>query len=250
MKRNLLLLFALGTLLTLGTTTSNLMAQGGASPAQPAQQKPPIPVVVVDYMYLMDIHPQLFVEMNTLTQKLKLAQDKVQGDMQQLQLKQKELSALTPGTPDYTMKMDEFRKSESDIKLRAINEEEALQLTELHANYQAYQEIKLMVERYASANNILLVINHIDIARRLPAEKSLQTMSVELSQMPTVVWRNPTYDITPAIEKWLNDTYAAKNIAPVNYEQLKEQRFGAKPGGIAQPPQTSVATGAGQPGRQ
>ena len=252
MKRNLLLLFALGTLLTLGITTSNLMAQGNApatnQPANP-QTKPPIPVVVVDFMYLMEIHPQLHVERNNLDQKLKQAQTKVQGDLVQLQNKQKELSGIAIGTPGYSEKMDEIRKIDSDIKLRAINEEEALQLNDIRINYQAYQEIKNMIDAYARNNNILLVINHLDIARRLPVEKTPQTMDVELSQMQTVICRNPAYDITPAIEKWLNDTYVPKGFAAVNYEQLKEQRFNQRPAGGTQSPTNVAVAPASGPGR-
>ena len=251
MKRNLLLLFALGTLLTLGTITTNLMAQGGNAPAQPAanqQTKPQIPVVVVDFIYLMEIHPQLYVESNNLLQKNKQAEDKVQNELMQLQNRQKELLALTPGLPDYAAKVDELRKAEADIKLRAMNEGDSLQMSELRSNYQAYQEIKAMIDAYAKNNNILLVINYFDIARHLPAEQSPQTMNAELTQLPTVVWRNPVYDITPAIEKWLNDTYGPKGFPAVKYETLKEQRFGTKPGGATQP--TNVATGTGQQGRQ
>ena len=250
MKRTLLLLFAMGTLLTLGTTTSNLMAQGAgaAQPAANQQQKPQIPVVVVDFMYLMEIHPQLYVETNNLNQKIKQVSEKFQNDTVQFQNKQKELQGLTPGTQSYAEKMDELRKSEAEIKLRAMNEEDSLQLIELRANYQAYQEIKAMIDAYAKNNNILLVVNHIDIARRLPKEQSPQTMSAELSQMPTVVYRNTAFDITPAIEKWLNDTWGPKGIPAVDYETVKDQRFGTKPGGAA--PQTNVATaGAGGVGR-
>ena len=259
MKRTLLLLFVLGVFLTSGTT-SNLMAQavqGGTAPAQPAatatqpaanpQTRPQIPVVVVDYMYLMEIHPKLSVEMNGLEQKAKAMQQNFQNDALQLQNMQKELSSSPAGSPDYTKQMEAIRKFDADARLRAIKEEESLQLAEIQCNYQAYQEIKGKVEAYARTNNILVVINHVDIARRLPAEKSLQTMGLELSQMPTIAWRNPNLDITPAIENWLNDDYAKQNIKPVNYDQLKEQRF--RSGGGTQLP-TNVATGAGQPGRQ
>jgi len=260
MKRNLLFLLALGAFLASGTLTSVLMAQGapgaGVQPTQnaanpqPQANKPIIAVVAVDYLYLMDIHPQLFAERNALNQQFKATGELFRKEYEKLQNMQREIDVITPGTQEYSVKMEAARKFKSDVDLRAIKDQEEFQIKGLNIEYQAYQEIKNMVERYAVANNILVVINHVDIARRLPEEKTVDIKELELTQMSTVVWVNPLYDITQAIENWLNDTYEKKGFQAVNYKQLIEQKFGSRSAnGGTQQPQTNVAAGPGQVGR-
>ncbi len=245
MKRTLLCLLAMVALVASGTVTSNLLAQQGAvaqPAANPQQQQaaaPLIPVAVVDYMYLMDIHPKLYADMNALMQNQKAASEKLQADRTQLAAMQRELEAMTVGTPDYTKKMEDIRRADSEFKIRAAKMSEEIQMAGLHANYNAFLEIKNMVNVYAERYNIAVVINNMDVARRLPKERSPETMSAEMSQLETTVaCHQSAYSITPAIEGWLNNTYKGKYDV-VNFDQLKEQRF-AKP-----QQQTSVATGPG-----
>lgn len=263
MKRNLLFFLVLGAFLASGSHTSILMAQGAAgaggqlaqtsvSPQQPQSQtnKPPIPVVVVDYLYLMQIHPVFFAEMNAWEQKVTQANEKIRQEVENLQKMRRELEVLTPGTPDFSQKAEAARQYEAGINLRAMKNNEEAQLEEINIAYKAYQEIKSMVERYAVGNNIYVVINHVDIARRLPAEATVETKSAELAQFPTtVVWRNPNLDITSAIEKWLNDTYEPKGYKSVNFDQLKEQRLANRSANGGAQSQTNVAVGPGQTGR-
>ena len=257
MKRILLFLLALGTFLALSALTTELMAQGGVQPVQtsanpaPANQapanKPPIPVVVVDYIYLMDIHPQLYADMNVLNQQFKQTSELVRKDLETWQNMQRELEGITPGTTEYSTKMEAARKFKADVELRAIKDQEDFQMKELNITYRAFQEIKGMIDQYAKKNNILVVINHVDIVRRLPAEKTAETKNVELSQIPTVIWVNPIYDITTAIENWLNEFYVPKGYEAVNYPQLIEQKFGARTRNTGTQTPTNVALPNNQP---
>jgi len=256
MKRTLLLLFVLGAFLASGTTATDLMAQqGGAAPAQPAanpQPQPQIPAVVVDTMYLMQIHPKLYAEKNALLQSQKQARDALQLKAQEYQNMMRELQGLTPGTPEYSKKSNEVRQFEFDLNLQANDLSEKAQLNLIIINYNAYQEIKKYVDTFAKQSNIVLVFNHIDIARQLPVEQkpSPETMDTELSVTQAVIWRNPSYDITGHIEKMIDQAYANNpNYPKVNFEQVKQQMLGQRSAaGGAQPP-TGVAT-PGQPIRQ
>lgn len=266
MKRNLLFLFALGTLLTLGTATSNLMAQGaqgGAAPANPHVNPPaaasnaaPIPVLLVDIMYLMQVHPKFHAEKNALIQNQKAARDQLQLDMQKLQNMSRELQALQPGTPAYSNKLDELRRFEFELNNRAAKLSDEAQLRQLSSSYIAYQEIKNCVNVFARQNNVVVVINYLDVVRHMPTEQlpspeqlpPPEAMEAEMSLMQSVVWRNAGYDITSKIEGMINQTYAGK-YPPVDYEQVKAQMFGKSPVGASQPP-TNIATGTGMTGRQ
>ena len=261
MKRNLLFHLALGAFLASITVTSNLMAQGGnvAAPPANAPANPPvnsqaaptapkqqIPVVVVDYLYLMEVHPFLHVETNKLLQRKKTANDNVQKDMDQLQKLQRELQTLTSGSSQYSAKMEEIRIFQANAQLRAIKENEEIELAALQLQYNAFKEIKSMVEFFAKNNSISVVINNTDIARRLPAERSPQTMDAEMSQMQGIVWFVPGLDITQHIEKMLNDNYKPKGYEAVNYEKLKEQMLGNRPAAGPPTPPTDIATRPGQ----
>ena len=265
MKRNLLFLLALGVFLASMTITSTLMAQvpqGGnaaspvtspagqpaAAPAANPQPRPQIPLAVIDYVYLMEIHPQLYAETNKLLQRKKLANEAIQKDMDQLQKLQRELNGPTSGSPQYTAKMDEIRIFQANAQLRAVKENEEIELLALQFQYNAFVEIKGLVQRFAQTNNISVVINNMDITKRLPAERSPQTMDAEMSQMQGIVWIVPGLDITHYIEKMLNDTYIPKGYAAVDYNKIKEQMYGNKPGGGVAPPPTGVSQVPGQPG--
>ena len=256
MKRNLLFLLALGAFLASVTVTTNLMAQGGnvaapmatapanqpANPqaAVPATQKPPIPMAVVDYLYLMEIHPQLYAEMNKLNLQKKAVEDKIKSNVDELQRLQKELQGLTTGSPQYSAKMEEIRNLQVRIQASAMTEQDKFDLAELHLLYNAFMEIKSMVQFFAVSNNISVVINNLDISRRLPAERSPQTMDAEMSQIQGIVWVLPGLDITQHIEKMLNETHGPKGYATVDYKVIREQKYGARP---ANSP--AVATGPG-----
>ena len=258
MKRNLLSLLALGVFLASVAVTSNLMAQGGNgatppvtapanqpvnSPAAPVAQKPLIPMAVVDYLYLMEIHPQLYAETNKLNLQKKAVEEKLKRDMDEVQNLQKELQALTTGSPQYSAKMEEIRNLQLRIQATAMSEQDKFDLAELQLFYNAFKEIKGLVKSFAVSNNISIVINNTDIYRRLPAERSPQTMDAEISsQMQGIVWVVPGLDITQHIEQMLISTYKPNGYDVVNYETIKQQKYGGpKPGpgsltGVAQNP--------------
>ena len=266
MKRNLLFLLALGVLLASVAFTSILLAQapGGNVVAPPTnapaansqpnpQPRPQIPVAVVDYVYLLEIHPFLYAETNKLLQQKKQANDSMQKDMEQLQKLQRELQSIITGTPQYSAKMEEIRVFQAGAQLRAIKQTEEIDLAALQLQYNAFKEIRGMVQLFAQNNNISVIINNPDISRRLPVEnstqKSTQAMDMEMSQMQGVVWFLPGLDITSHIEKMLNDTYTPKGYDIVDYNKYKEQVYG-KPSGGAAMQAPGVATGSGQPVRQ
>ena len=258
MKRNLLFLLALGVFLASVAVTSHLMAQGGNvaapmgtapaaqpanAPAAPASQRPQIPVAVVDYLYLMEIHPQLYAEMNKLDLQKKAAEDKIKKDMDEVQKLQKELPGYTTGSPQYSAKMEEIRNLQVRIQANAMSEQDRINLAELQLLYDAFKDIKGMVQFFAQSYNISIVINNLDISRRLPAEKSPQTMDAEMSQINGIVWIVPSLDITQHIEKMLNDNFGPKGYPVVDYRIIKEQKYGSKPANTP----TGIATAPGQP---
>ena len=257
MKRTLLLLFVLGAFLTSGIATANLMAQGvqgGVAPAQqvtnpPAgvtpsatnQQQQTPTVMVVDYLYLMDIHPKLYAESNALLQNRQKMQNDLQAEQQQLQTKSRELNGFDPGTEPFTKKREELYRLQADLESRAINASEKFQLDQLTITYNAYLEIKYYVDLYAKRFNAHVVLNHIDVNRRLPKEQSPESRSMEMEQIQLpVAWIHSQLDLTPYIEQTLNETHTGngKNYQKVDYAQVKEQRFnGGKPSvGGTQPP--------------
>ena len=260
MKRNLLFLLALGVFLASAAFTSNLMAQGGsvaappanapanppANPqAAPAAPKPLIPVAVVDYKYLMQIHPKLYAETNLLIQNQKSFKEKYDAQTKELQNLSRELEGISPGTQGYTQKKEDLRRKSLDLEISAADFTEQNQTQLLKSSYYAYQDIKKLIDNIVKENNIVVVIDFIDIPRQLPTEQTLETMMMELSQPQTVVSYNPNYDITQFVEQRLVTLYTGKYPA-VNFFEVKKQMFSKAPNGPASP--SSVASGANQPG--
>ena len=255
MKRNVLSLIAMAALVASGTLTSTLLAQGGApvgnpnpQPAAPATapaNAPPIPVMVVDFLYLMEIHPELYAVRNTLIQESQKAETGFQAEVQQLQNKGRELQGPAPGTAEYTAKKEELLRLQADLELRARSHSEKLQMQLMTAQYNAFVDIKYFIDYYARQNNVLLVINSIDVKRRLPAEKSLdsQAMEMEQVQLPVVCFQ-PQMDMTRVIEGWLDQQYVQSGkFTKVDYNKIKEQMFGPQRSGAAP---TQIANPGGQ----
>jgi len=254
MKRNLLFLLVLGAFLASVAVTSNLMSQGGNVAAPPATgtpqatspaPRPPIPVAVVDYKYLMQIHPKLFADTNTVIQAQKDFKVKYESQVKDLQGLNRELEGITAGSADYTRKREELRRRTTDLEISAADYSEKNQTFLIQANYSAYQDIKKLVDITVKENNIIVVMDFLDIPRQMPVEQTLESMMFELTQSQSIVSCNPNYDITPIIEQKLNLQFAGKYPA-VNFSEFKQQMFGGRsPAGPVSLP-TSVANGNNQ----
>ena len=260
MKRNLLFLLSLGVFLASVAVTSHLMAQGTNGTAPPANvpanppvsssavqpaQRPPIPVAVVDYKYLMQIHPKLYAETNLLIQNQKAFKDQYDTEMKVLQSLNRELEGIAAGSADYTRKREELRRRTTDLEISAADFTELNQTQLLKSNYYAYQDIKKIIDGVVKEHNIIVVIDFIDIPRQLPAEQTLETMMLELTQTQTVVSYNPNFDITRTVEQALNNLFAGKYPA-VNFAEVKKQMFNKTPAAGPASSPTNVATGSGQ----
>jgi Outer membrane protein (OmpH-like). len=248
MKRILSSLLLTFALLASAGAISQLMAQ----PAQPVavQQATQYPLVVVDYAYLMEIHPKLSAEVAALEANFKQKGQAFQQDIAKLQEMEKEVVGLQPGTLDYTQKVDQFRRRQSDLGLQIKTIEEQMQLERIRVTYDAYAEIKLMIEELAKRNNINVVINYLDVIKRLPEQQTVQTKQLELFDEPVILWRNPAFDITSTVESMLVSKYTGngKPYAAVNYNEVKARMLNSlQTGSNAAQGGTSVAAPGGQP---
>ena len=237
MKRILLCLFATGAFFVSGMVTSTLMAQGGqllqggagqpvAATAQPAAPQQTIAVAVVDYEYLITIHPKRYAVEQDVQKRMEQESGKVKTEQQRMLDIQKKLQTVPPGTTDYTQLTMDIRRIEADLQInreKILNEVNMQQVYTMHG---AYTDIKACVERYATHNNILVVLNSPDIARRLPQEpsQSLIAAAMHAEFNPTAIWVNPNLDITMGIENMLNDMYAS-TYPKVNFEDIKKQVY-------------------------
>jgi len=232
-----------------GSVVSNPAPMAGnPAPSAPAQANAPqIPVAVVDYDYLMIIHPKLAAEKAAQNQNNQQLEAKFMAEYQDLQARGKAITTVNPGTKEYSDRMDKQRRDEADWQLRMQSAKEAVILQRLELEYAAFYEIKVLVDNIAKRNNIIIVLNYINIARRLPDEvtPSAQTKDVEMGnqlQMP-IAWVHPNVDLTVVVEKTLNDTWGPKGYAAVNFKALKDQLSGnAKPAGTVPTTGTNVAT--------
>ena len=263
MKRTLLSLLLAAAFLAIGGASTQLMAQGAANPQpaarqpqQPApqQQAAPIPIVVVDYTYLLNIHPVLYANRNNIQERLKQAEQRDATDKAQMLEMQKKLQLATAGTSEYTQIMADMRRLESENKIKNDEILNNLRLEDVKSSYSAYIDIQTMVRAVAEKSNIILVLNNVDVTRLLPDESvpSLPTMSALANYEPLVMWHHPNFDITSVIEGMLVEKYTGpgKPYAAVNYNEVKKQMFNQQmPGGAPAPQGTTVASPGGQPVR-
>jgi len=257
MKRTLSSLLLALALLAAGVAASQLMAQTGAVPviatAQPAQQRAAIPVAVVDFALLMEIHPQLHAHMAQLEEYAKKKDIEIQQEYIKLQADEKALVGIQPGTVEFTNKQNELRLALSEWQIKRDTIGQDVQRREILMTYSAYTDIKAMVEVFASGNNISVVINHLDIAKRLPdlkpgEEPSLQVKNSHLSRIPLVVYHSQGFDITPYVEDMLVKKYVDTRLFPrVDYAELKKKAFGMQPGGGGVAPVNPGVAVQGQP---
>ena len=264
MKRILLCLFATGAFFVSGMVTSTLMAQPGQVPqggamqpaaavVQPAAAAPQqtIAVAVVDYEYLVMIHPKRYATSQTIQKRVELESANAKTEQQRGLDIQRKLQNTPPGTQEHTQLTTDIRRIEAELQ---INQEKVLseiQKEQVYALYGAYTDIKGCVERYAKHNNILVVINSPDLGRRLPQEPSQALMAAAMHAEfnPTAIWTHPQLDITLNIENMLNDMYAGSNLPKVNFEDIKKQVYGnpqAPGGGAPANSSTNVAIPNGQ----
>lgn len=247
MKRILLCLLATGAFFAFGMAASTLMAQGAQPATQPGANKPAIPVAVVDYEYLVLVHPQLYDVKNKLQNRIKLEEQKFVQEGQKFNDMRKKQQQAPVGSQEYTQLTTELRRMESEIQIDRENILNKLQMDQIYAMYGAYKDIKECVEAYATYHNILVVINNLDISKRLPQEQSLMATAMQAEFTPTVMWTHPGYDITMHIEGMINQKYA--NLPKVDFEEIKKQMFGGQRGNENAVPvnnSTNVAT----PGQQ
>ena len=254
MKRILLCLLTAGAFLAPAMAASILMAQGPVTAAQPAaaQQvaanKPQIPVAVVDYEYLVLVHPNLYATKNALQERIKLEEQKLLPQRQKLLDVQKKLQLAQPGTQEFMQLTTELRRMDAEGAIEQEKIGNELQMEQIYAFYGAYKDIKECVEAYAVHNNILVVINSPDITKRLPNESasSLRSTVMQAEFIPTVMWVTPNLDMTMHIEGMINQKYA--NLPKVDFNMIKNQMYGTPAGnGAGVGAGTSVATGPVNP---
>jgi len=258
MKRILLCLLTTGTFFVSGMVTSTLMAQGGQLPqggtvqpaaaiAQPVAPQQTIAVAVVDYEYLVMIHPKRYAASQGIQKRVELESANAKTEQQKVLDIQRKLQQITPGTQEHTQLTTDMRRIEAEFQINQEKVGNEIQVEQVYAIYGAYTDIKACVERYAKHNNILVVINSPDLGRRLPQEQSqaLMTAVMHAEFNPTAIWTHPQLDITLNIENMLNDMYAS--YPKVNFEDFKKLAFrnpqtpgGATPAAPANP--TNVAT--------
>lgn len=254
MKRILLCLLATGAFFAFGMVTSKLMAQGGQPVAQSgatAQQPvstPPIALAVVDYEYLVAVHPKRYAFSLDIQKRIKAEEEKAMTVRQNMVDIQKKLQLLPPGDRDYTKLTADLRRMDSELKIAQEGVANQIQMEQIYALYGAYVDIKACVERYARTYNILVVINSPDITRRLPQDPS-QNLTAALLQAefsPTAVWTHPNLDITLGVENLLVEMHTAAGYKKVNFEDIKKQMYPTSPGAGAATG-TNVATGPANP---
>ncbi|MCL2349621.1 MAG: OmpH family outer membrane protein [Planctomycetaceae bacterium] len=225
MKRILLALLLAGVF-TVSGMVANVMAQGtqpplqrqAAPPSQPAATAPAqqIPVLIVDIPLLMKKHPYLFQQRQVFEGKMKGWQAELEAKRQLLQKQAKELEQMTAGTAGYSQKKDELVKKDAEIRADAMRYDEQAQNEEITVMYGIYVEIKTFVGMIAQQNNAIAVFPFTQpstvMKPKAPnAEPTLQQMDMEIQLMSKqpLVWTNPAYDITAAVQQYIDQKYAA-----------------------------------------
>ena len=191
----------LPAVLIFGALVSAMAATAAAQqPAAPAATQASVDVVLVDIQAVFKEHPYFNQRMKEFQTDAEAAEAQIKKERDQLRTMMEELGRIKAGTQEY--KDFEAQVFEARTKLDTKIQLQRKEFVQREAKivHQAYQEIQQIVERFATANNISVVLKF----NRDPADPENPTAIARDLQGP-VVYYAKYLDITPHIIKLMKE---------------------------------------------
>ncbi len=170
--------------LSIVTAQSTAVAQN----AQPQQ----LPIVVIDIGYILENHPTMKGEMESIQAKMKDADTKM-AQRRDAIIKQMEMlrQQYEPGTPEYEAEEKKIAEQDTEFRLALIKEKKKFEEMQAQVVYQIYTDISSQLSVLSKSYGTNLVVR---ISRQKMDPKKPETVQLVMSQ--EVVYYNPSIDVT------------------------------------------------------
>ncbi|MFO0912444.1 MAG: OmpH family outer membrane protein [Pirellulales bacterium] len=182
-------------------TTANTAQAGAAQPGAPA--RPTSEVAVVDVGEIFQNHPLFTSRMEGLKKEVQQYEQQLEAKGKELMAMKQELDtqAAMKGAPEYKVKEEAMARKQADLAVEAQGKRKEFIEREAQLYYDTYNDVQKLVQQYAQAYNIQLVLRF----NRIEMKAEDRNTILQGVNRP-VVYYNSRLDITDAIVTYLKST--------------------------------------------
>ncbi|HEX3869518.1 MAG TPA: OmpH family outer membrane protein [Pirellulales bacterium] len=212
------------------TLLASMFAMSGLAQRAAAQQPPRAghAIVVIDVAYIFKYHTRLQTMQNDLQRDIQAAEKEVQDARAAMQKLAERLDDYKKGSPEYKSLEEEIARRNSDLTLQVQVQKRNFIEQQARMFSTVYKELCEEVKVYCEASGVGLVMRfNGDPADYNDPEEIFRDMN------KTVIYYNPSTDITPLILKKLNERIGSVPTQPA---------AGAPNGPAALPPRPGIPT--------
>ena len=203
MKKNHWITLVVGIAIVLGIYAVPAITQQQPQPTAPQL---PFRVAIIDVAQVIKQHPEFMQRQQTLQDQVKQAESIFQQRQEKIAAKQKSLEASPhrPGSVEHQRVVDEIQSDMAEFEKDAKVQQRKFALDNSRIMYDTYQDIKTIIQQYATARGIAQVTDYRDFE---PNPADPQTVAEDMDQR--LVWFDNRLDITQTI---IGQIYAARNM--------------------------------------
>ena len=130
------------------------------SPQAVAQDKAPVPIVVLDLSKVFDSHPQFQAKIERIKQNVKTEEAKIQQQGEQLKAQVERLQTLPSDSAEFKQLEVQVATAQARVQADMQLKRKGFLEEEAKVYYETYQEIKAAVKSFAESNRIGIVLRY------------------------------------------------------------------------------------------
>lgn len=178
-------------------------AQGDKAAAATAK----VPIAVVDIGYILQNHPTIKAEMESIQSAMQTA-DVEMGKQRDAILKQMEQlrQLYTEGTPEYEKAEKGIAEQDTEFRLKLIKEKKKFEEAQAMVVYKVYTDISTLVQAASQAWGTQVVLR---VNREKMDPKKPETVQMVMGQ--EIIFFNPQIDLTEWVLGQLKQTASRSN---------------------------------------
>ena len=173
-----------------------------------AQDTAPHRVAVVDVAYIFKNHPGIKAQVAKVEGDLKAYDAELKQKREEIKTTAAKLKTLTVGSPEYSQLEEQLAQMDSKLRLDMARKRKELADAEAKIYFENYKQIAAGVEFLAKHYKINLVL-------RYNSEEMDQNQgeSVIRGVMKSIVYHDPSLDMTPGVMQYLNKVIQTPEVA-------------------------------------
>jgi Skp family chaperone for outer membrane proteins len=193
--------------LALGLLTPTVQAADEPQPASP----PGHLVAVLDYDAALQNSRRYKQELEKLKASTAAAENELKRMHEQVNKLEQVLKTLPPSSPDYRKREEEVTFKQHELQARIKIERKKFEEERVQVEASILKDIDAITKQVAVANKIALVLNV--STRKLPLNSQEE---VQRLRQQSIVYYNPSLDLTPLVQRKLDELLVEKNQAKPN----------------------------------